>query len=180
MRTVVHQTVVHRFTLALSTLCMAAFAHAQTPSAPGAQVPQPPARGPSLDLALEAAKVAVENCIARDQKIGVSVLDSAGVTKVVLASDGASPRGVQSGTAKAVTALAFRLPSSQVGEQIKTDKELADKVAANTSYNARAGAVLLKVNDEIIGAIGVGGARGSENDEACALAGAQKIQARLK
>ena len=41
----------------------------------------------------------------------------------------------------------------------KTDKTLADKVAANPSYLARAGAVLIKVNDEIIGVIGVGGAR---------------------
>jgi uncharacterized protein GlcG (DUF336 family) len=40
--------------------------------------------------------------------------------------------------------------------------------------------VLLKVGDEIVGAIGVGGARGSENDEACALAGLERIQSRLK
>jgi uncharacterized protein GlcG (DUF336 family) len=38
--------------------------------------------------------------------------------------------------------------------------------------------VLPEVNGEIIGAIGVGGARGSENDEACALGGVKKIQGR--
>jgi uncharacterized protein GlcG (DUF336 family) len=40
--------------------------------------------------------------------------------------------------------------------------------------------VLIKVNDEIIGVIGVGGARGSDKDEQYALAGLQKVQARLK
>jgi hypothetical protein len=48
------------------------------------------------------------------------------------------------------------------------------------NYLARAGAVLIKVNDEIIGVIGVGGARGSDKDEQYALAGLQKVQARLK
>jgi uncharacterized protein GlcG (DUF336 family) len=40
--------------------------------------------------------------------------------------------------------------------------------------------VLLKVGDDVIGAIGVGGAKGSEKDEACAVAGLKKIKARLK
>jgi uncharacterized protein GlcG (DUF336 family) len=145
-----------------------------------AQPPAPPARGPSLELALEAAQATLADCTARGQRIGVSVVDSAGVLKVLLAADGASSRGVQSGNNKAVTALTFKQPSGQLGEKIKSDAELAAKVAANPAFNARAGGVLLQVNDEIIGAIGVGGARGSENDEACALTGVRKIQDRLK
>lgn len=152
---------------------------ASAPTA-GAQAPAPPARGPSLELALEAAQATIADCTARGQKIGVSVVDSAGVLKVLLASDGASSRGVQSGNNKAVTALTFKQPSSQLGEKIKNDTELAARVAANPAFNARAGGVLLQVNGELIGAIGVGGARGSENDEACALAGVKKIQDRLK
>jgi uncharacterized protein GlcG (DUF336 family) len=108
------------------------------------------------------------------------VLDSAGVIKVVLAADGASARGVTSGNAKALTALTFKAASSVLQEQVKTDKVLADKIAADTKLNARAGAVLIKVNDEVIGAIGVGGARGSDVDEACAVAGLQAVQSRLK
>jgi uncharacterized protein GlcG (DUF336 family) len=76
-----------------------------------------------------------------------------------------------------VTALNFKVATSQLTEQIKTDKELADKIAANTSFNARPGGVLLKVGDEIIGAVGVGGGR---TDADCAIAGVQKIQDRLK
>jgi uncharacterized protein GlcG (DUF336 family) len=168
---------------ALMGASLAAWAQAPAPApAPtaGGQQAAPPARGPSLELALEAAQATIADCTARGQRIGVSVVDSAGVLKVVLASDGASSRGVQSGNNKAVTALTFKLPSSQVGEKIKTDTDLAAKVAANPAFNARAGGVLLQVGGEVIGAIGVGGARGSENDEACALAGVKKIQDRLK
>jgi uncharacterized protein GlcG (DUF336 family) len=156
-----------------SSLVMCAFA--QTPNAP-----VPPARGPAIELALEAARVALDTCKAKGFNTGVSVVDSAGVLKVLLAADGTSPRGVQSGTNKAVTALTFKAATSQLAEQAKTDKDLADKIAANSNFNNRAGGVLLKVGDEIVGAIGVGGARGSENDEACAIAGLEKIQSRLK
>jgi uncharacterized protein GlcG (DUF336 family) len=151
------------------------------PSAGPAQTPPPPpARGPSFDLALEAAQTALEAGKAADQKVAVSVIDSAGVLKAVLVSDGTGPRAVQNSNFKAQAALAFKETSGELAEQVKTNKDLADKVAANPNYLARAGAVLIKVNDEIIGAIGVGGARGSDKDEQYALAGVQKVQARLK
>lgn len=161
--------------LAATTLATAqAAAPEATPPAP-----VPAARGPALDLALEAAQVALDTCTAKGFNVSVSVVDSAGVLKVLLAANGASPRGVQSSTNKAITANTFQAATSQLGEQSKTDKALADKIA-NTSFNNRAGGVLLKAGDESIGAIGVGGARGSENDEACALAGIEKIKARLR
>jgi uncharacterized protein GlcG (DUF336 family) len=149
----------------------------ETPAA-GARPTVPAARGPALELAVEAVRIALETCAADGgQKIASSVVDSAGVLKVLLAADGTSPRGVASSTNKAVTALNFKAATSQIGEQAKTDKALADKLAADTNLNARPGGVLIKVGDEIIGAIGVGGGK---TDEACALAGLQKIQARLK
>lgn len=161
------------------TLLAAGSGVAQTLKAP-AQTGQPVARGPSLALAFEAAQTAVAACAQKEQKIAVSVVDSAGVLRVLLAADGASPRGVQSSTNKAQTAVAFKTSTAELAEQLKTDKALADKLAANSSFNGRAGGVLLKVGDDIVGAIGVGGARGSEKDHDCALAGIEKIQARLR
>jgi uncharacterized protein GlcG (DUF336 family) len=137
----------------------------------------PAAKGPALDLAIEAAKIAIETCKADGgQKIGVSVIDSAGILKVLLAADGTSPRGVQSSTVKAFTALTFKSSTSAVSEQAKTDASLSEKVTNNPTYNVRPGGVLIKVGEEIIGAIGVGGGR---TDEACAVAGLQKIQPQL-
>ncbi len=171
-----------KLAIAVLAVFAAAAQAADLPATPVAapQAAVPAARGPALDLALEAAREAITTCAAIEQKVAVSVVDSAGVLKVLLASDGASARGVLSGNNKAVTSLTFKTATSVLAEQVKTDKALADKFAANPNYAARAGGILLKVNDEIIGAIGVGGARGSEKDEACALAGLQKIQGRLQ
>ncbi|MES2579359.1 MAG: heme-binding protein [Pseudomonadota bacterium] len=148
---------------------------AETPAANTTRVPA--AKGPSLELAIEAARVAIETCAADGgQKIGASVVDSAGVLKVLLAADGTSPRGVSSSTNKAVTALHFKKSTSALTEQIKTDKALADTIAATATFNARPGGILIQVGNEIIGAIGVGGGK---TDEPCALAGLNKIQSRL-
>ncbi|MEJ0034736.1 MAG: heme-binding protein [Gammaproteobacteria bacterium] len=173
--------------ITLTIVLSASTAGAQSsPGAAGAQPepaaaapPPPPAPGPSLELASQAAKVAIEACTAKGFAVGVTVVDSGGVPKVLLAQDGASTRGVQSSTNKAVTALNFKDATSHLGERVKTDTALAQSVSANPNFNVRAGGVLLKVKDRIVGAIGVGGARGSENDEACALAGLQAIQERL-
>ena len=44
----------------------------------------------------------------------------------------------------------------------------------------RAGGVVIKLGDEVIAAIGVGGAPAAKDDEVCARAGIDKIRGRLK
>ena len=146
---------------------------AQEVTDPAKRAPQSAAHGPSLESAIDAANAAVEACVDKDQHAGVSVVDSAGVLKVLLAADGTSERGVVSSTAKALTALHFKKSTSQLFTEQQTDKALAAKLAENPKFNPRPGGVLLKVGDEIIGAIGVGGAK---IDEECALAGINKIE----
>lgn len=141
------------------------------------QPPKPAAHGPTLESAIEVATAAVDACADKDQRAGVSIVDAAGVLKVLLAADGTSERGVLSSTAKAITALHFKAPTSELHTKQNTDKALAAQIAANPGFNARPGGVLLKFNNEIIGAIGVGGAK---TDEECALAAIDKIEAREK
>jgi uncharacterized protein GlcG (DUF336 family) len=131
-------------------------------------------------LALEAAQTALATCTANGYKVGVSVVDSAGISKVVLAADGASPRAVDSGSGKAFTAVTFKTSSAAIQKQAETDKELAARLTADPKQRARAGALPLIVAGEVIGAIGVGGAPGGDKDEACAKAGIDKVIARLK
>ena len=157
------------------------FARAQAPAASAAPTPPaPPARGVPLELALEAARVALDTCQGIAQKVGVSVLDSAGEVRLVLAADGAPDRGVRNSALKAQAALAFGIPSGQVAERVKDDAAVAARLAANPTWLARAGALPIAVDGTLIGAIGVGGARGSDKDEACATAGLDKVRSRLR
>jgi uncharacterized protein GlcG (DUF336 family) len=152
------------------------FAQAVQTNAP-ATTPVAAAPGPTLEAALEAAQLAIQTCKALDQKVGVTVVDSAGIPKVVLATDGASARGVQSSTNKALTSLAFKAATSELDGRSKSDSELAGKLAANPAFNTHAGGLLITQGNDVIGAIGVGGAKGSEKDEACAKSALTKLAA---
>ena len=151
---------------------------AQQQQAAGAPARTPAAHGPSLELAIEAARLAIATCAeAGGQTIGVSVIDSAGVLKVLLAADRTSPRGVASSTAKAVTALQYETDTQDLFTQLDTNKALAAEIAANTALNARPGGIVIKVEGTIIGAIGVGG---GSTDHDCAATGLAKVQSRLE
>jgi uncharacterized protein GlcG (DUF336 family) len=148
--------------------------------APAAMTPPaPPAKGPATALALEAAQEALATCTANGYKVAVSVIDSAGVTKVVLAGDGVRAMGVVSSGKKADASLMYKMPTAALDAQTKTDADLAAKIKADASLMARAGAEPLMSGGEVIGAIGVGGAPGGEKDDVCALAGLAKIKDRL-
>jgi uncharacterized protein GlcG (DUF336 family) len=162
--------------LALAALATSSSAQQAAPAQPRV----PPAKGPTMALSLEAAQTAIATCTANGFTVAVSLVDSAGVLKALVAADGASKGAVESSTKKAVTANALKMPSSEVQEKIKTDQALAAKVSADTNLFARAGALPLMAGTEQIGAIGVGGAPGGDKDEACAKAGLDKIKDRLK
>lgn len=160
-----------------ATFLVSIAVHAAEPAPAAAGTRVPAAEGPALALAIEAAQLAIATCAADgDQRIAVSVVDSAGVLKVLLAADGTSPRGVTSSTAKAVTSLTYKADTQTLSDSIKTNKALADEIAANTALNARPGGIVIRVGERIVGAIGVGGGR---TDHACAVAGLAKVQDRL-
>ena len=175
----------------LATVCLSALAlgattmtaQAQAPAAPPPRPvgpPPPPARGPAIALALEAAQTAIATCAANGYKVGVVVVDSGGATRLVLLADDAPGRVADIGLRKAYTVITFKQPSGAVGDQAKTDKALADRIAADPKLITWAGGEPLKVGAEIIGAIGVSGAPGGDKDDACTAAGVAKIAGRLQ
>jgi len=152
------------------------------PLPPEPRPPRPPdvvARGPSIDLALEAARTIVASC--KGYHVGISILDAAGTPKLYYIPDGTAGNHAYTGYRKANTALSFKMPSGQVAAAVKGDPALAAKYAADASnYVTWAGGILITVGGEVIGAIGVSGAEPSEKDEACAIDGLNKIRSRLK
>src|SRR4051812_5742518 len=113
--------------LSMSGLALAQGA-APGAAAPAGQPPAPPARAPEMALALEAAQAAIATCTANGYKVGVSVVDSAGVLRLLLSVDGAARMAVESSTRKAFTANALKVATSDTQERIKTDTALAAKV----------------------------------------------------
>lgn len=167
--------------LMIATMALAAIgsiAEAQQP--PPAAPRPPPARAPATDVALELAQTAIARCKQDGYTIAVSIVDAAGLQKLFLDMDGASRGAIETSTKKAVTALTLKAKNSDIMERMKTDQALAAKINADQTLFVRAGGVPLMVGNEFIGAVGIGGAPGGEKDEACALAGIDKVKARMK
>ena len=173
---------------ALATSSLAQAQPAPPAPAPGAQIPAnrppgpppPPARGPDAALALEAAQTAIEACAANGYKVTAVVVNSSGSPRVMLAADGAPEMTAQIGLRKAYTALTFKKPSGQVGDDAKTDQALAARIAADQKLITWAGGQPLTVGSDVIGAIGVSGAPGGDKDDACTSAAIAKVKDRLK
>jgi uncharacterized protein GlcG (DUF336 family) len=138
----------------------------------------------SAALAAEAVTEAVASCAKQGYKITAAIVDSDGVTQAMLRGDGASMTTIGAAHDKAYTVFMLGGPRNE-----DTSGAIAQRMGATPSPGGLAklkhilltpGAVRIKVGDEAIAAIGVGGAPGGDLDEACAKAGIEKISARLK
>jgi uncharacterized protein GlcG (DUF336 family) len=130
-------------------------------------------------MALELAQESLAACAADKLSVTAVVVDSAGFVKVSLMADGARSLAPTFAARAAAAALEFRMSSGEVAKLAQTDESVRTRLAANNNLLASAGAVLLKVGDETIGALAVSGAR-PDQDEACALKALQKVGPRLK
>jgi uncharacterized protein GlcG (DUF336 family) len=162
----------------MSKTCLAVLAAlALVPTAAGAQVLQE--RNISLALAQELAQATVEACGAKNFNVTATVVDRAGLVRAVLRADRAGPHTVEASRAKAYTAASARNSTTAIMEN--ADKNPAARhLAAIEGFLLLGGGVPVKAGDEVIGAVGVGGAPGGQLDEECANAGLAKVQTKLK
>jgi uncharacterized protein GlcG (DUF336 family) len=130
-----------------------------------------------FDLAMEAAKAALDSCVADGYAVGVAVTDEKGQMIVGLSSDGAAPRGVYTAVRKNIAAITFRVPTSALRTKIGADPAMVSQIQPNMALFP--GGLPIIVGDRVVGAIGASGATGNE-EEKCAGVGLEKIRARLK
>lgn len=147
-----------------------------TPSDDAARSPRPlRERGPALAPALVAAQTAVDACEAMGFQVTVAVIDSGAQPVVLLSGDGAAAITQSIAMGKAVSALRNGRPSAELAEAVKTDKDLAAKLAADPQQGPqRGGGIPIKVGSSVIGAIAVSGSPDAGWDVECAQAGLAK------
>lgn len=129
----------------------------------------------SLALAAEAASAAVAQCRQDGFRASVVVLDRAGNIQVMLRDDASPLHALETSRQKAFTALSFGVPTSEFAQ--RTEKTPALRSIGGVT--ALPGGLPIRSGNDIIGAIGAGGAVGGERDERCAQAGIDKIKDRL-
>lgn len=131
-----------------------------------------------MDLTLEMANAAVVAAHKKAAELGiaiaVTVLDESGRLVLSARGDGASFSATETSRAKALASAAFRAPTSLIAEVHKSAPVFWDNLghALNESVLPSTGAVPIKLDGKVIGAIGCGGALSGDQDHLCAEAGA--------
>ena len=121
-----------------------------------------------------------EACAKQGKHVTAAVVDQGGNLRALLRDDGAAPHTVDSAAKKAYTANTYRTATLEFSRRVAANPDLADLRRMNDRVLILGGGVPLKVGEEVIGAIGVGGTPSLEMDEGCAKAGADRIQDRLR
>ena len=139
---------------------------------------------PTRRIPAEAANQAVVEAVASCAKQGYSetavLVDADGVRQAVLRGDHAGSHTLDSAFDKAYTAASFKTDTSALFERSKTAPGFAYLFTQLPHLILFGGGIVIKIGDEVVGAIGAAGAPGANLDDACARAGLEKIQAQLK
>jgi uncharacterized protein GlcG (DUF336 family) len=130
-------------------------------------------------LALEAVSEAVAACARQGYAETAVLVDADGVRQAVLRGDWAGAHTLDSAADKAYTSASFKTDTAALVERAKT-VPIAPILAKLPNLLLFGGGVVIKLGNEVIGAIGAAGAHGGDLDETCARAGLNKIGDRLK
>ena len=132
----------------------------------------------SLELAQAAAAEAVAVCLKNGYNVTATVVDRAGQVRAQLRGDLAGPHTVNTSLRKAYMSASTRSNTSATVENVQKNPASAG-VGQIEGFILLGGGMPIRAGNEVIGAIGVGGAPGGHLDDQCAQAGIDKIKEKL-
>ena len=127
------------------------------------------------ETALKAAQAAMKKCRDSGYQAAVAVVDRMGVTQVFLRDRFAGPHTVDMAQAKAWTAVSFRTSTTELAQGTQPGSPQA-AIRNRPGVVAVGGGLMIEASGSLLGAIGVSGAPGGKEDEACAAAGIAAIR----
>ncbi|MDQ0591062.1 GlcG/HbpS family heme-binding protein [Variovorax paradoxus] len=150
-------------------------------SAVQAQTPAPAVRTEkniSLALANQIAAEAVAACAANGYNVAATVVDRAGTVRAVQRADNAGPHTLVSSERKAWTSASAKSATQAMMEGAQKNPGAANLVYL-PGFLLLGGGVPVKSGNEVIGAVGVGGAPGGHLDDQCANAAIERVKGQL-
>ena len=133
----------------------------------------------SLELANQIAGATVAACTAGGYAVTATVVDRAGSVRAVQRADNAGPHTLAASLQKAFTSASAKNNTLAMMEGAQKNPAAANLVHI-PGFLLLGGGVPVKAGNEVIGAVGVGGAPGGHLDEQCAVAALDKVKEQLK
>lgn len=133
----------------------------------------------TLALANQIASAGVAACQANGHAVTVTVVDRAGGVRAVQRADLAGAHTLEASRAKAWTSASAKNSTLAMMEGAQKNPAAANLVHI-PGFLLLGGGVPIKAGNELIGAVGIGGAPGGHLDEQCALAALEQVKAQLQ
>lgn len=133
----------------------------------------------SLELANQIASATLAACSANGYNVTATVVDRAGSVRAVQRADNAGPHTLGASLQKAFTSASAKNTTAAMLENSQKNPGAAT-LGSIPGFLLLGGGVPVKVGNDVIGAVGVGGAPGGHLDEQCAVAGIDKVKDMLK
>lgn len=133
----------------------------------------------SLALASQLAQATVAACAANGHAVTATVVDRAGGVRAVARADSAGPHTLGAAEAKAFTAASAKNSTLAMMENAQKNPAAANLVHI-PGFLLLGGGVPVRAGNDVIGAIGVGGAPGGHLDEQCAVAALEQAKGQLQ
>ena len=127
------------------------------------------------ETALKAAQAALARCRASGYQVTVAVTDRMGVVQVLLRDRFAGPHTPDMASAKAYTAVSFRTNTTELAEMTQPGRPQSG-IRNRPGVAAVGGGLMIEAGGSLLGGIGVSGAPGAKEDDACAAAGIAAIR----
>ena len=127
------------------------------------------------EAALKAAMAALEKCRAEGYQVAVAVVDRMGNMQVMIRDRFAGAHTPETARRKAWTATSFRTNTTDMLE-ITGPGQAQSGVRHVTGALMLGGGMLIEAGGSLVGAIGVSGAPGGDQDDLCAAAGIAAIE----
>lgn len=125
------------------------------------------------ETALKAAQAALAKCRADGFQVAVAVVDRAGLTQVLLRDRFAGAHTVEVAANKAWSAVSFRTNTGELEKASRTGSMAG--IRHFPRLVSVGGGMMVQAGGSLLGGIGVSGAPGGDNDDACAAAGIKAI-----
>lgn len=133
----------------------------------------------SLGLANQIAAAAVSACQANGYAVTATVVDRAGGVRAVQRADNAGPHTLAASERKAFTSASAKAATLAMMENAQKNPGAANLVNI-PGFLLLGGGQPVRAGNEVIGAIGVGGAPGGHLDDQCAVAALDLVKAQLQ
>ncbi|GHA17152.1 GlcG/HbpS family heme-binding protein [Oceanisphaera arctica] len=129
----------------------------------------------STDTAQQLVAEGLKHCAKDGYHVTVAVVDRSGVLKALARDELAGPHTIESARKKAFTSASMGVVTADLANNIADKPALFGLREMHPDMLILGGGLPIRVGDQLVGGIGIGGAPGGHLDQACADAAIKAV-----